>query len=100
MIASDKRNEMLVVTVRQFMEFAKSQGCTAYFSFEEIKDGKFWGALFLYNKETGYDHILSLECDVKDIATNQLVFNSKAYLFTPTTNVKDLYNDIKTNQPK
>lgn len=100
MMASDKNNETVTVSVRQFMEFVKSQGCIPYFSFEEMKDGKLYGAMFIYNKETGYDHIFSLECDVKDIATNKLVLNSRAYLYTPTTNVKNLYNDIKTKQRK
>ena len=100
MIASDKKNETATVSVRQFMEFVKSQGCIPYFSFEEMRDGKLYGAMFIYNKETGYDHIFSLECDVKDIATNKLVLNSRAYLYTPTTNVKNLYNDIKTKKSK
>ena len=84
----------------QFLEFVKRQGCIPYFSFEEMRDGKLYGAMFIYNKETGYDHIFSLECDVKDIATNKLVLNSRAYLYTPTTNVKNLYNDIKTKKSK
>ena len=100
MIASDKKNETATVSVRQFLEFVKSQGCIPYFSFEEMRDGKLYGAMFIYNKETGYDHIFSLECDVKDIATNKLVLNSRAYLYTPTTNVKNLYNDIKTKKSK
>lgn len=98
MIASDKKNETATVSVRQFLEFVKSQGCIPYFSFEEMRDGKLYGAMFIYNKEIGYDHIFSLECDVKDIATNKLVLNSRAYLYTPTTNVKNLYNDIKTKK--
>ena len=69
-----------------------------YFGYEETKDGKLQGGLFLYNKELGYDHVLSLSCDVKDIATDKLVFTSRAYLFIPTTNVKNLYNDIKSKK--
>lgn len=98
--ASDGKDETAVVAVRQFIGFAKSQGCIPYFSFEEMRNGRFYGALFLYNKETGYDHIISLECDLKDVATDRLTFKAKAYLYTPTTNVKNLYDDIKTKKTK
>ena len=63
-----------------------------------MKDGKLLGGLFLYNKKLGYDHVLSLSCDIKDIATDNLVFTSYAYLYTPTTNVKNLYGDIKSKR--
>ncbi len=97
-IGSDKKNTTILVPVRQLIAFAKSQGCVPYFGYEETKDGKLQGGLFLYNKELGYDHVLSLSCDVNDIASEKLVFVSRAYLFTPTTNVKNLYNDIKSQK--
>lgn len=97
-IGSDKKNSTILIPVRQLIAFAKSQGCVPYFGYEETKDGKLQGGLFLYNKELGYDHVLSLSCDVKDIATDKLVFTSRAYLFIPTTNVKNLYNDIKSKK--
>lgn len=100
MKASDRKDETAVVAVRQFIGFVKSQGCIPYFSFEEMRNGRFYGAFFLYNKETGYDHIISLECDLKDVATDKLTFKAKAYLYTPTTNVKNLYDDIKTKKTK
>ena len=97
-IGSDKKNSTILVPVRNLIAFAKSQGCVPYFGYEETKDGQLQGGLFLYNKELGYDHVLSLSCDVKDIATDKLVFTSRAYLYTPTTNVKNLYNDIKSKK--
>lgn len=98
LVASDKNNETTTVSVRQLVGVAKQQGCVPYFSFESMEDGRFRGALFLYNKEAGYDHVLSLVCNVKDITTGKLVFESRAYLFTPTTNVKSLYEGIKSKK--
>lgn len=98
LVASDKNNETATVSVRQLVGVAKQQGCVPYFSFESIEDGRFRGALFLYNKEAGYDHVLSLVCNVEDIASDNLVFESRAYLFTPTTNVKNLYEGIKAKK--
>lgn len=97
-VGSEKNNMTTTIPVRQLVEFIKSQGCTPYFSYEEMKDGKLQGGLFLYNKELGYDHVLSLSCEVKDIATDKLTFISNAYLYTPTTNVKNLYGDIRSKK--
>ena len=97
-VCSDKKNTTVIVPVRHLVEFAESIGCVPYFSYEEMKDGKLLGGLFLYNKKLGYDHVLSLSCDIKDIATDKLVFTSYAYLYTPTTNVKNLYGDIKSKR--
>ena len=97
-IGSDKKKTTVVVPVRQLVAFARSMGCVPYFGYEETKNGKLQGGLFLYNKELGYDHVLSLSCDVKDIATSKFLFTSYAYLYTPTTNVKNLYNDIKSRK--
>ncbi|GEM_PF-1537857 len=97
-IGNDKRNEHVDVPVRQFMAFVKSQGCVPYFSFEQIKDGKLNGALFLYNKELGYDHVFSLTCDIKNVASSGFSLDSCAYLYTPTTNVKNLYSDMKSGR--
>lgn len=97
-IGSDKKKMTITVSVRQLIGYVKSLGCVPYFSYEEMKDGKLQGGLFLYNKDLGYDHVLSLSCDTKDIATDKLVFTSNAYLYTPTTNVKNLYGDIKSKR--
>lgn len=97
-VGSDKKNTTVIVPVSQLIAFVKSIGCVPYFSYEETKDGKLQGGLFLYNKELGYDHVLRLSCDIKDIATDKLMFTSYAYLYTPTTNVKKLYGDIKTKR--
>lgn len=77
------------------MAFARSMGCEPYFGYESTKDGTLHGGLFLYNKELGYDHVLSVACPTKDIATSQPTFTARAYLYTPTVNVKDLYKDLK-----
>lgn len=94
-IGSNREKEQVEVSAQQFMAFVKSQGCVPYFSFEQIKDGKLYGALFLYNKELGYDHVISLSCNVKEVASDNLCIDSRAFLYTPTTNVKNLYSDMK-----
>ena len=90
-VASDGNNDTVAVPLHNLVEFAKSQGCAPYFSYEETRDGTLHGALFLYNRERGYDHVLSLSCAVGDIGSDKLAFVSRAYLFAPTTNVKSVY---------
>lgn len=97
-IGSNKGNETIEVSVRQLIRYARAQGCVPFFSYEKQDDGTLYGALFLYNKEAGYDHVLSIQCNTKDIATDRWAFTSRAYLYTPTTNVKNLYSDIRTKK--
>lgn len=95
LITSNKQNPTLTLPLRQLMAFARSMGCEPYFSYEGVKEGTLHGGLFLYNRELGYDHVLSLTCPVSEVASAQPTFTSRAYLYTPTINVKDLYKDLK-----
>ena len=80
-------------TIRQIIDYAMKQGCKPYFGLEGIKDGVINFSLFLYNENSGYDHILRLSCKTEDIGTDALTFTGRGSLYAPTTNVKSLYSD-------
>ena len=80
-------------TIRQIIDYAMKQGCKPYFGLEGIKDGVINFSLFLYNENSGYDHIFRLSCKTEDIGTDALTFTGRGSLYAPTTNVKSLYSD-------
>ena len=80
-------------TIRQIIDYAMKQGCKPYFGLEGIKDGNVNFSLFLYNENSGYDHIFRLSCKTEDIGTDALTFTGRGSLYAPTTNVKSLYSD-------
>lgn len=80
-------------TIRQIIDYAMKQGCKPYFGLEGIKDGNVNFSLFLYNENSGYDHIFRLSCKTEEIGTDALTFTGRGSLYAPTTNVKSLYSD-------
>lgn len=80
-------------TIRQIIDYAMKQGCKPYFGLEGIKDGVINFSLFLYNENSGYDHIFRLSCKTEEIGTDALKFTGRGSLYAPTTNVKSLYSD-------
>ena len=80
-------------TIRQIIDYAMKQGCKTYFGLEGIKDGVINFSLFLYNENSGYDHIFRLSCKTEEIGTDALTFTGRGSLYAPTTNVKSLYSD-------
>lgn len=93
-IGEDNYKETIDVDMINLLEYTASCGCSAYFGFESEDNEVLKGSLFFYNKESGYDHVLSLQCNKNDLNKESVLFTSRAYLFTPTTNVKNLYSDI------
>ena len=80
-------------TIRQIIDYAQTQGCKPYCGIEGIKDGRVHFSLFLYNENSGYDHIFRLSCQTDQIGSDTLTFTGKGSLFAPTTNVKSLFSN-------
>ena len=92
-LLSNNKTVEQATTIRQIIDYAMKQGCKPYFGLEGIKDGTVNFSLFLYNENSGYDHIFRLSCKTEDICTDDLTFTGRGNLFAPTTNVKSLFDD-------
>ena len=88
------------LTLRQLVDFAVAEGCKPFVGISGVKDKILKGTLFLYNNALGYDHIVSFYADVSKIETHEMVLKARVYLFSPTTNVKELFLDEKLNKNK
>ena len=87
-------NEKVEMSLRDFLSFCRSQGCTPYFGFEGTTKGDANGTLLMSNFSAGYDHIIYIQCPTSGIGSD-LLLQAHAYLFTPSSNVKDLFADNK-----
>ena len=92
-LLSNNKTVEQTTTIRQIIDYAMKQGCKPYFGLEGIKDGNVNFSLFLYNENSGYDHIFRLSCKTEDIGSDALTFTGRGSLYAPTTNVKSLYSD-------
>lgn len=97
----DRKTVNLTVTIRQLLAYAHQTGCEAYWGMESLTDSELKGTLFLYNPAYGYDHVLNITCDPRLIGTNDLSLNALATIFSPTTNINNLFAKNKgKSKPK
>ena len=94
------KTETLTVPLYNLIAAAESAGCTPYWGVEKFADGKLQGALFLYNSQQGYDHVVRLEMEPEAVIAGTGKINGRASLFIPTNNVDDLYQPYKKKSAK
>lgn len=89
-IKQDHSQEKASVRMSDFIAYMKENGCVPYWGTEKFENNRIEGALFLYNKDRGYDHVLKIEAMAEDIGLGDGRIKAMAYLLSPTTNVLDL----------
>ena len=86
----DYTKEAVSLKMKDFIGYMKSEGCVPFWGVESIEGDKIEGALFLYNKDKGFNHVLKIEAYTQDVAAGKRELTATAYLLSPTTNVRDL----------
>lgn len=92
--------DSVATTVEQLRQVCAADGCLPFWGTESITDDKLCGTVFFYNQALGYDHVLRVECDPRQIGTDDFSITGRMSLFVPTNNVKDLYEVVDPNVPK
>ena len=88
---STYREETVDTDYRQFFDFCIANGCEPFFGYEGMVDGMASGTLIMHNKKSGYNHIFYIQCPVQQIGQKGAQLKGTGYIFTPTSNVKDLF---------
>lgn len=52
----------------------------------------------MHNKASGYDHVIYFSTTKKILEGEKASLEGKVYLYTPSTNVKDLFADGKSQK--
>ncbi len=95
------RKVTIPTTLANWMGLCSEGGCTPYYGFEKNNQGKLTATLIMRNRDSGYDHILTITCQQEQLEGNALQLEAKAYLYTPSSNVSDLfYEPSKPSQKK
>lgn len=90
-VLSTYREETVDADYRQFFDFCIANGCEPFFGYEGMVDGMASGTLIMHNKKSGYNHIFYIQCPVQQIGQKETQLKGTGYIFTPTSNVKDLF---------
>ena len=94
----DYTKENVAVKMKDFIGYMKSDGCVPFWGVESIDGDKIEGALFLYNKDKGFNHVFKIEAYTQDVAAGKRELMATAYLLSPTTNVRDLNYQYNVKQ--
>lgn len=83
--------EKFSIPLERFLAYCEEEGCVPFWGVEKFHDGKIEGALFLYNRKQGYDHVLKIDCVPQDVIEAKGSITARASLFVPTNNVNNLF---------
>lgn len=83
--------ENLTVPVNQFLAAAEDEGCIPYWGIESFSNDKLEGALFLYNENRGYVHVVKIDCNPEEIIEKHGKLKGRVSLYIPTNNIHDLF---------
>lgn len=94
--------ETLTVSLDRFLAYCEEEGCVPFWGVEKFQEGKIEGALFLYNQNQGYDHVLKIDCIPQEVIEGTGSVTARASLFVPTNNVNNLFQPYvkKTDKEK
>lgn len=81
----------LSTTVDKFVSFCEAAGCRPFFGVEKVEGDMMEGVLFMYNPEYGYDHVVRLGCNVREVIEQGAPVEARVSLFVPTDNVENLF---------
>ncbi len=98
-VRDDFRKETVKCDIRRLTELAQSQGCTPYFALAEADDDAYECWLYMCNNAAGYVHLFKLTGTTKTVVSYRPM-QVKAYLYLPTANIKNVWNDRLTDKNK
>ena len=100
-VLGNYKRDTATVALRDWTSFCLKQGCKPYFGFEENDKGTLTGTLIMSNKQSGYDHIVAVSATEDELFAEQPLIHAKVYLFTPSTNVRNLFGKATpANRPR
>lgn len=87
--------ETIETTMADWLRCMQGYDCNCYYGFDKEVNGKATAVVYASNPKAGYDHVLMLECDIDQLDTPSVHLKGTAYLFSPTSNVRNLFYKYK-----
>lgn len=90
------RADEMDITLQQFVDYCKSEGCKLYFGVKTIDRHTLTGTLFAYNETLAYNHVLSVSVPLAILDGKDARLEATAYAYIPLQNVTEKFftNDI------
>lgn len=78
------------IQFKQLMTFCRNKGYEMFVGIEGMGKKEMKVDLFLFNNENKWLHVINLSCPIKNVADKGLVVEGTAWLFIPTSNIRQL----------
>lgn len=92
--------DTVTTTVGHLLAVARAEGCRPYFGVEKSDSDRLEAALFLYNQQQGYVHVLNIVCDPAAVIGGGATVMVRASLYVPTSNIHNLVAPYKKKTEK
>lgn len=83
--------EIIVIPLYKMLAACEHDGCVPFWGVEKFDNGNLEGALFLYNQQQGYDHVMRVKMNPTEVIEGNGNIKVRASLFIPTNNVYNLF---------
>ena len=103
MLLSNYSQQTTDITVRQWVAYCESQGCTPYYINDDTEGAVARGYLHMRNEAMGYHHLLEFSCPAEELNNAQPKLRGKAHLFIPNISGEGMYgseDNIKANKKR
>lgn len=84
------QSDSVNIQFKQLMTFCRNKGYEMFVGIENMSKKEMIVDLFLFNYENKWLHVINLSCPIKNVADKGLVAEGTAWLFIPTSNIRQL----------
>lgn len=84
------QSDSVTIQFKQLIAFCKNKGYEMFVGIENMDNKEIKADLFLFNYKNKWLHVINLSCPIKNIAAKGLTVEGMAWLFIPTSNIKQL----------
>jgi len=84
------QSDSVKIQFKQLMAFCRNKGYEMFVGIECMGKKDMKVDLFLFNYENKWLHVINLSCPIKNVADKGLVVEGTAWLFIPTSNIRQL----------
>lgn len=95
LILDKGKREKLQIPLSRWDALCRSLGCHPYYGPEGSESDVVRGVQVMSNVPSGYDHVLYVECAKGDLGRKDISVKATAYLYIPSSNVKELFDTQK-----
>lgn len=90
-------DDTINVTLQQFSNYCKLQGCKVFFGPKQLTTDHLSGSFFAYNQTLGYGHVLSVEFPLGILSGRDDVVQGRAYVYIPMHELGEKFFNLYKN---